>query len=247
MDMDVKERLDELRAKYNTPQFIDNDPVQFAHRYSRLQDIEIVSFIIATISWGKRPMILKSAERILNIMGESPYDYIMSEGYHTLQGSNLHRTFFETDLRYYAQGLHDIYQTRDSLEELFTNESSLWEGISAFRQAVADANFGVSTKHISNPDKGSACKRLFMGLRWLVRRDGIVDLGVWKNISPSELYIPLDTHVARVSRELGLLDRKVNDRTAVELLTENLKKLDAEDPISYDFALFGWGEDRQNS
>lgn len=245
--MDIKERLDELRAKYNTPQFIENDPVQFAHRYERLQDIEIVSFIVATISWGKRPMILKSAERILNIMGESPYDYIMSEGYNMLQGHNLHRTFFETDLRYYAKGLHEIYQNQDSLECLFANEASLWDGISTFRKTMITANCGENTKHISNPDKASACKRLFMALRWLVRNDGIVDLGVWNNISTSQLYIPLDTHVARVSRELGLLDRKVNDRKAVELLTQSLRELDADDPISYDFALFGWGEDRQNS
>lgn len=241
--MDIKERLDELRVKYNTPQFIANDPVQFAHRYSRLQDIEIVSFIVATISWGKRPMILKSAERILNIMGSSPYDYIMSEGYNSLQGGNLHRTFFETDLRHYAKGLHEIYLSQDSIEPLFVGKSSLWKGISTFREAVIRANGGINTKHISNPDKASACKRLFMALRWLVRTDGIVDLGVWKNINPNELYIPLDTHVARVSRELGLLERKANDRIAVELLTENLRKLDSDDPISYDFALFGWGED----
>lgn len=242
--MDIKERLDELRAKYNVPQFIENDPVQFAHRYTSLQDIEIVSFIIATISWGKRPMILKSAERILSIMGNSPYDYIMSKGYESLQTANLHRTFFEDDLAYYAKGLNTLYQSHSSLEPIFANESSLWDGIASFREAIAKANGGVGSKHISNPSKGSACKRLFMGLRWLVRNDGIVDLGVWKTISASQLYIPLDTHVARVSRELGLLERKSNDRKAVELLTESLRKLDSNDPISYDFALFGWGEDR---
>lgn len=242
--MDIKERLDELRAQYNRPEFIANDPIQFSHQYQRLQDIEVVSFIVATISWGKRPMILNSARKILDKMGASPYDYIIGGGYESLGTANLHRTFFEHDLYYYCKGLQAAYQQSRSLEPIFGQADSLWEGITNFRTLIAKANDEISTKHISNPLKNSACKRLHMALRWLVRDDGIVDLGLWKTISPSKLFIPLDTHVARVSRELGLLDRKANDRKAVEMLTTSLKEFDPSDPISYDFALFGWGEDR---
>lgn len=242
--MKLKEQLDLLREKYNTKAFIESDPVQFPHRFKDKKDIEIVSFLIATISWGKRPMILKSAEKMLNLMGNTPYSYIMDEGYLSLENKNIHRTFFENDLQYYCKGLHSIYSQYPDLEQVFIQKESLWEGIHLYRDLMKNANLGVETKHISNPLKNSACKRLFMGLRWLIRKDGIVDLGIWKNLNPSQLYIPLDTHVARVSREMGLLTRKSNDRKAVEELTNNLRKLDPVDPISYDFALFGWGEDR---
>ena len=240
----LKDQLDLLREKYNCIEFIEKDPIQFAHRYSRLQDIEVVSFLVATISWGKRPLILRSAEKMLAIMGNSPFDYIRNQGYLKLGSANIHRTFFEDDLQYYCRGLRALYEEYASLENIFSGEPTLWEGIQSFRSRIAEANGGLESKHISNPLKNSACKRLFMALRWLVRQDGIVDLGVWKTISPSQLFIPLDTHVARVSRELGLLKRKSNDRKAVEELTENLRKIDETDPVSYDFALFGWGEDR---
>lgn len=242
--MELKEKLDHLREQYNKPEFITNDPIQFAHQYTNKKDIEIVSFLVATISWGKRPMILKSAKHMLNFMGKSPYDYVMSKGYEYLGKANIHRTFFESDLKYYCKGFHSLYTNYIDIEDVFNKDSSLWNGIVRFREIVKMANGGLDTKHISNPLKKSACKRLFMALRWLVRDDGIVDLGLWKSINPSQLYIPLDTHVARVSRELGLLERKSNDRQAVEELTIRLRELDANDPISYDFALFGWGEAR---
>lgn len=251
----IKEYLDELVAKNNTEAFIKDDPVQFPHRYSNLRDIEIVSFLVATIAWGNRKMILNSANKMLDIMGKSPYDYVMSGGFEKLEdGKCIHRTFFGRDLRYYCKGFQALYEggshpcgvrnDSPSLEGVFYNEEhDVWRGIEDFRNLIAKAN-GCSSKHISNPccaepKKGSACKRLHMALRWLVRDDGIVDLGVWKQLKPKDLMIPLDVHVARVSRELGLIDRKSNDRQTVELLTAKLREFDALDPVKYDFALFG--------
>lgn len=242
MEIDIKEKLDELVEKYNTSDFIRTDPVQFPRRYSRLQDIEITTFLIATISWGNRTSILNSSDKLLSIMGNAPYDYIMNKEYVHLGKRNIHRTFFEYDLLYLCHGIHSIYQEYSSLEDIFVGKSNLWDGIDAFRFYLYTVNGNKNCKHVSNPVSGSACKRLHMALRWLVRQDGIVDLGVWKNISPSELYIPLDTHVARMSRKFGMLNRKVDDRKAVNELTSFLKTLKPEDPIIYDFALFGLGE-----
>lgn len=241
--MKTKERLDLLKSTYNTKQFIEQDPIQFAHQFSDLKNIEVVAFLVATITWGKRPMILKSATKMLKMMGGSPYDFIMKEQYASLGTQNIHRTFFEQDFVYFCKGLREIYSKQDSIQPLFSKAPDLWQGIIDFRNNFVLANDGIDSKHISNPEKKSACKRLHMGLRWLVRDDGIVDLGVWKDINPSALFIPLDTHVARISRELGLLTRKSNDKQSVVELTEQLRLLDSNDPIGYDFALFGWGED----
>lgn len=250
----LKDYLDELVVRNNTEAFIKNDPVQFSHRYSDARDIEIVSFLVATIAWGNRKMILNSANRMLEMMGRSPYDYVMSGGWEKLEdGKCVHRTFFGRDLRYYCKGFQTLYEVprsfgarndSPSLESIFFNEEhDVWKGIENFRDLMAEAN-GCASKHISNPccaepKKGSACKRLHMALRWLVRDDGIVDLGVWKRLKPKDLMIPLDVHVARVSRDLGLIERKSNDRTTVEMLTAKLREFDAEDPVKYDFALFG--------
>lgn len=241
----LKDYLDHLVEKNNTEAFIKDDPVQFPHRYNSLRDIEIVSFLVATIAWGNRKMILNSSNKMLEMMGKSPYDYIMSGGFENLDDRKcVHRTFFNRDFKYYCIGLNDIYKSNNSLEDVFYNkEHDVWRGIQNFRDLMAKAN-GNTSKHISNPCcetpmKGSACKRIHMALRWLVRNDGIVDLGVWKRLSPKDLMIPLDVHVARVSRDLGLIERKSNDRQAVELLTSKLREFDADDPVKYDFALFG--------
>lgn len=243
--MDIKNRLNDLRSLYNRPEFIQNDPIQFVHQFKNRKDQEVVAFLIATITWGKRPLILKSANRILQMMENNPYGYIMRKKYLAIDScDNIHRTFFEDDFVYFCKGLHQHFRQSDSLEATFSNERDLWDGIVCFRETFVQANKGIESKHISNPLKNSACKRLHMALRWLVRNDGIVDLGIWKNISPSQLFIPLDTHVANVSRELGLLTRKSNDKKAVEELTANLREIDSNDPIAYDFALFGLGEAR---
>ena len=242
---DLKGYLDELVAKNNTEAFIKDDPVQFPHRYNDKRDIEIVAFLVATIAWGNRKMILNSSNKMLELMGKSPYDYVMSGGWEKLEdGKCVHRTFFNRDLKYYCRGLKAIYEIPRSLEDIFFNEEhDVWMGIQKFRDLMAEAN-GETSKHISNPSccepkKGSACKRLHMALRWLVRNDGIVDLGIWNRLGPKDLMIPLDVHVARVSRDLGLIDRKSNDRTTVEMLTSRLRDFDANDPVKYDFALFG--------
>ena len=245
----MKDYLDSLFIKYNTPSFIDNDPVQFPRRYSEKNDIEIVSFLTATIAWGKRSMILNSANKMLNIMGKSPYDFIMSEGFKDLDPDKcVHRTFFNRDFVYYCKGLKHIYSEYQSLEDIFTlnDNHDVWRGIQNFRDKIQEVNDGITSVHISNPccdnpKKGSACKRLHLALKWLVRDDGIVDIGIWKKLRPSDLMIPLDVHVGRISRELGLLQRKSNDRTTVEELTSKLRELDPNDPVKYDFALFGYG------
>ena len=243
--INIKDYLDELVSRNNTETFIKDDPVQFPRRYSDIHDIEIAAFLVATIAWGNRKMILNNANKMLEMMGRSPYDYVMSGGWEKLDPDKcVHRTFFNRDLKYYCNGISRISKT-STLEDVFYNEEhDVWSGIENFRKLMAEANGGMYSKHISNPccaepKKGSACKRLHMALRWLVRDDGIVDLGIWKKLRPKNLMIPLDVHVARVSRELGLIDRKSNDRTTVELLTEKLREFDREDPVKYDFALFG--------
>lgn len=240
---DIKGYLDSLVAKNNTEAFIKDDPVQFPHRFNDLRDIEVVSFLVATIAWGNRKMILNNSEKMLSAMGGSPYDYVMSDGWKNLDpGICVHRTFFNRDLMYFCNGLKSIYQKHSTLEDLFA-VGDVWRGIQNLRDAIAEAN-GVMSRHVSNPccddpKRGSACKRLHMALRWLVRDDGIVDLGVWKRLNPKDLMIPLDVHVARVARGLGLIERKSNDRQTVEMLTSRLREFDAADPVRYDFALFG--------
>jgi len=244
--IDIKCLLDEWTSAINTSSFIERDPVQFPRRYSNLLDIEVVAFLTATITWGNRKMILNSATKMLGVMGENPYDFILSGGYKSLGTKNIHRTFFEPDLIYMCRGLNYYYTLENSLENVFANASTMWEGIEKFRSLMAEGNHGSFSKHISNPSTNSACKRLHLALRWLVRNDGIVDLGTWKNISPSRLFIPLDVHVGRIARELGLLERKQNDRQSVETLTETLRSFCPEDPVKYDFALFGIGEQRSH-
>jgi len=246
---ELKSLLDVAATRFNTPEFIDNDPVQFPRKYKLKQDIEISAFLTATIAWGKRNLILKSATGMHQLMGASPFDYIMSEGYERLGQNNIHRTFFEHDMAYLCRGLRAVYQQYESCESVFAfpaESGNIWNGITLFREYIRKANEGYSEKslkHISNP-VSSACKRLHMALRWLVRNDGIVDIGIWKNITPVHLHIPLDTHVITVARTLGLLVRKQNDRKAVEELTGVLREFNPDDPILYDFALFGLGESK---
>lgn len=242
---DTKAFLDEWVEKINVPSYIEKDPVQFPLRFRDRQDIEVAAFLTATITWGNRKMILNSAEKMFAKMGNSPYDFVMSEGYRMLGLGNIHRTFFEQDMLYLCKGLNAYYSfSGNSLEPLFANSKNMWNGIVEFRRLMACGNDGLYTKHVSNPLANSACKRLHLALRWLIRKDGIVDLGIWKEISPSRLFIPLDVHVGRISRELGLLDRKQNDKAAVVSLTEVLRNFCPEDPVKYDYALFGVGESR---
>ena len=172
-------------------------------------------------------------------MGRSPYAFVMEGNYRKLKDGCIHRTFFERDLRYFCKGLRACYRRYGSLEALFASAADVWEGIGLFRETMAQG--AEYSKHIANPASNSACKRLHLALRWLVRQEGPVDLGLWKTISPAALYIPLDLHVGRAARHLGLLSdgRRANDKKAVVSLTERLREFCPEDPVKYDFALFG--------
>ena len=252
MNVNLAAFLNEKADKYNCIEFIKNDPVQFPHAFGEKRDIEIAAFLASVIAWGNRRMIINSGKKLFGeIMGNRPYEYVMRGEWERAEGSiNIHRTFFMRDLVYLCRGLRYIYSGYDSLEGIFVAED-VWRGIEAFRSILIDANEGETSRHISNPvsEKGraaSACKRLNMMLRWLCRKDGIVDLGIWENISPDKLMIPLDVHVARISRELGLLQRKQNDRKSVEQLTAQLRELSPDDPVKYDFALFGIGVEEKS-
>ena len=244
----LKSLLDEKVAQYNCADFIPNDPISFPHAFTRREDIEIVALLASVIAWGNRKMILRSGKKMFHgIMHSAPYDFVMGGEWEKLDDrQNIHRTFFVADFKYICRGLKEIYTKYGSLEPLFIG-CSTWEGIERLRNELADANDGATTKHISNPvnakgKPGSACKRMHMMLRWLCRKDGLVDLGIWQAVSPSQLMIPIDVHVARTARILGLVDRKQNDRRTVEELTARLRELSPDDPVRYDFALFGVGE-----
>lgn len=244
----LKRFLDEKVAAYNTPEFIANDPVQFPHAFSDQRDIEIAALLASVIAWGNRTMIIRSGKKMLfDIMGGKPYDFIMRGSWQSLDdANNIHRTFFVRDFKYLCRGLQDIYNNNSTMEALFAAEPVVWSGIHRLRSSLAHSNDGLSTRHISNPlvqsgKPASACKRLNMMLRWLCRRDGIVDLGIWQQVDPARLMIPVDVHVSRTGRALGLIERKANDRRTVELLTEKLSFFCPEDPVKYDFALFGIG------
>jgi uncharacterized protein (TIGR02757 family) len=242
----LKEKLDNLYREVNKPEFIALDPVKFPHRYKNRHDIEVAAFLAATIAWGRRDLILRSCEMMFALMGESPYNYVMNGDRRKHSGGsrglNIHRTFFEDDLRYFCRGLRACYDRYGSLEALFGSAGSVWEGIALLRETMArgQGKLAVYSRHIANPDSGSACKRLNLALRWLVRREGPVDLGLWKTITPSSLFIPLDIHVGRAARSLGLLETRANDKKAVMALTGKLREFCPDDPVKYDLALFGY-------
>lgn len=244
----LKVLLDGKAAQYNVPAFIVNDPISFPRSFSRREDIEIVALLASVIAWGNRKMILRSGNRMFHeIMHSAPYEFVMNSEWENLDDrQNIHRTFFVSDLKYICRGLREIFSRYGSMEPLFMG-CTTWEGIERLRNELAAANGGATTRHISSPvstkgKPGSACKRMHMMLRWLCRKDGVVDLGIWQAVSPSQLMIPIDVHVARTARALGLVTRKQNDRRTVEELTARLRELSPEDPVVYDFALFGVGE-----
>lgn len=245
----MKEFLDEQAALINRPEFIAEDPVQYPRRFENLQDIEIVSFLASMIAWGKRSMICRDAERLLSLMGHDPYNYVMDEGYLDLDPSlNIHRTFFARDLQHLLKGLRAIYSKYDNLDAFSAtikaadDYAPAWKLVEEMQKIITEANGGEPSKRgLPNNLKQTALKRVNMALRWLVRDDGIVDMGVWKSIPKSKLYIPLDVHVGNTARDLGLLTRKQDDRKAVEELTGVLREYRPEDPAYYDYALFGIG------
>lgn len=246
---EFKSTLDELVDRYNRVSFIDDDPIQIPHRFSRLEDVEISGLLTATIAWGQRKTILKNANHLMDIMGQSPYEFVMNASAEDLRDLQfVHRTFNAEDLRYFIESLRSIYLKNKSLEGLFIpkkKEKDNFSAIQRFREyIVQNADPGRTAKHIANPAKGAASKRIHMYLRWMVRKDDRgVDFGLWERIPMSKLSCPLDVHTGVNARALGLLTRKQNDRKAVEELDQSLRQLDPQDPVKYDFALFGMGVD----
>ena len=246
---DLRELLDSEARRINSEAFIADDPVQFPRRFSSLPDIEITALLCATLAWGNRRMICRDCEKLLTLMDNQPYAYVIDEGYLDLDPDiNIHRTFFGRNLRHYLRGLRAIYTRHGSLNDFARAidageaEAPAWRLAEGLNAELSAANSGCTdSRCLPVNTSTTALKRLNMALRWLVRRDGIVDLGVWDSITPAQLRIPLDVHVGDVSRELGLLCRRSNDRKAVEELSGRLREFNPDDPTLYDFALFGIG------
>jgi uncharacterized protein (TIGR02757 family) len=245
---EVKELLEEKYQQYNTPSFIESDPVSIPHQFTRKEDIEISGFLAATIAWGNRKMILRNANRMMTLLEGSPYDFIMnaSDDEFELPGSFVHRTFNSTDLVYFLKALRNIYCNRGGLENIFNthkNDDTLQPAIHEFHKIFFELPHEKRTeRHVSDPFKGSAAKKINMFLRWMVRNDKRgVDFGIWTTISPSVLSCPLDIHSGSVARKLGLLRRNQSDAKAVAELDTVLRSFDSNDPVRYDFALFGLG------
>ena len=248
-DFDMKSFLDARVQKYNNTEFIHSDPIQIPHRFSRKEDIEIAAFLTATISWGQRKSIINNANRLMRLMDNSPYDFLMEADeadWKTVSGF-VHRTFNGNDCLFFLESLRNIYRHHHGLEAVFTNgynnRKNIQSALQHFREVFLSTPHEVRVrKHVSDVSANSSAKRLNMFLRWMVRNDNNeVDFGLWKNIPASALMLPLDVHTGNVARGLGLLTRKQNDWKAVEEITAALRVFDAHDPIKYDYALFGIG------
>ncbi|MCA0153173.1 TIGR02757 family protein [Winogradskyella vincentii] len=246
--IELKEFLDTKVNLYNNPKFIDSDPIQIPHKFSKKEDIEIIGFLTATIAWGNRKSIITNANKMSELMDFSPFDFVINHQASDLENLNgfVHRTFNAEDFKQFIKSLQHIYQTHGGLESIFnkycTNES-LQVSIHKFKKIFFEIeHLKRSEKHVSDPLKNSAAKRINMYLRWMVRNDNNgVDFGIWKSLKPSQLSCPLDVHSGNVARKLGLLKRKQNDAKALLELDTALRKLDSTDPVKYDFALFGLG------
>ena len=246
--VDLKSFLDEKVELYNNPKFIESDPIQIPHLYSLKEDIEIAGFLAATIAWGNRKMIIKNAHQMMHLMGNAPYDFVMSHNEENLERLEnfVHRTFNGLDFASFIKGLEHIYKNHNGLEFVFSKnqeKDSMQKSISEFKKLFFQIPHQSRTqKHISDPLNNSAAKRLNMMLRWFCRKDAKgVDLGIWESISPALLSCPLDVHSGNVARKLGLLTRNQNDAKALSELDKSLRLFDAKDPVKYDFALFGLG------
>lgn len=244
---ELKEFLDEKVLKYNNLDFIECDPIQIPHRFSLKEDIEIIGFLAATIAWGNRKMIIKNASRMTELLGNSPYDFVMNHTEEHLENFDgfVHRTFNAEDFKFFIKSLKNIYQNHNGLEAvLATKENDNYKlAIHNFKQIFFEIPYLDRTlKHVSDPLKNSASKRINMFLRWMVRDNKTgVDFGIWKTHSPAHLHCPLDVHSGNVARKLGILKRKQNDWKALVELDTTLRKFDKHDPVKYDFALFGLG------
>ena len=245
---EIKAFLDEKAAQYECLDFISADPIQIPHSFTKKEDIEISGFLAATIAWGNRKSIITNAQKMMGLMDNAPHDFVLHHQEKDLKRFEgfVHRTFNAEDMSYFVRALKHIYTQHHGLEAVFahaTQKTDLQTAIHHFKQLFFSLSHPNRTqKHISDPLKGSAAKRLNMYLRWMVRSDKKgVDFGLWKSISPAQLSCPLDVHSGNVARKLKLLKRKQNDAKALVELDHNLRKMDAQDPVKYDFALFGLG------
>lgn len=244
----MKDFLEAMTDRYNRPGFIENDPISIPHRFSKKEDIEIAGFLSATIAWGQRTSIIKNAMKLIEWMDHDPYRFILGFESADLKPFNnfVHRTFNGSDCIAFLNSLRQIYSMHGGPESLITPDATaptIKESICRFRKVFFESPHESRTrKHLADPAKNASAKRLNMFLRWMVRDDGRgVDFGLWKKISPQQLMCPLDVHSGGMARKLGLLQRKQNDWKAVEELTATLQKFDPEDPVKFDFALFGLG------
>ena len=246
---EMKLFLEEKYLQYNNPSFIECDPVSIPHLFTEKRNREISGFLTASIAWGRRDLILKSARKLIALMYDEPYEFITSSGEKEFDRFDnfVHRTFNGTDCRYFIKGLRNIYREYNSMEDVLLegmkHGKSVREGLMHLRLKFFELPHpGRTEKHFADIKRGAAGKRLNMFLRWMVRKDNHgVDFGIWGRIDPSMLFIPLDIHSGNTARILGLLTRRINDWKAVEELTATLRKFDPDDPVKYDFALFGTG------
>jgi len=245
---ELKEFLDAKVEQYNRTEFLASDPIQIPHLFTQKEDIEISAFLTATIAWGNRKSIINNAIRMMELFDNAPFDFITNhqeDDLNKLTGF-VHRTFNDIDLKYFIRSLRNIYTVHGGLEKVFSMDLTsvtMQPAISDFKKIFFELPHQTrTTKHVSDPLKGSAAKRINMFLRWMVRNNTTgVDFGLWKSISPALLSCPLDVHSGNVARKLKLLKRKQNDAKALAELDKSLRKLDPNDPVKYDFALFGLG------
>lgn len=243
---ELKEFLDFKADQYNNTDFIESDPIQIPHRFTLKQDIEIAGFLASTIAWGNRKMIINSCNKMIDLMGNNPFDFVMNATDDNIEAIDhfVHRTFNTDDFKFFIRSLKNIYTNHNGLESLFKNNDgiSIQPNITEFKKIFFEIDhLPRTTKHISDPSKGSSSKRINMFLRWMCRKDNNgVDFGIW-NVSPAVLSCPLDVHSGNVARHLQLLHRKQNDSKALIELDKSLRDFDPIDPVKYDFALFGLG------
>lgn len=247
---EIADLLEEMYIKYNSVAFIENDPICIPHQFSKKQDIEIAGFFASILAWGQRKTIIYKCKELLAAMDDSPHSFILHHSEDELKRflSFKHRTFNATDTLYFIAWLKHHYTTNDSLESAFivpkANNWTAFSGLASFHTSFFSLEEAPSRtrKHIATPVRGSSCKRLNMFLRWMVRKDGKgVDFGIWNTIQPAQLICPCDVHVERVARKLNLISRPKPDWAMATELTENLRLIDPNDPVKYDFALFGMG------
>ncbi len=244
---ELKEFLNEKAALYENINFIESDPIQIPHQFALKEDIEIAGFLSATIAWGNRKMIINNASKMMELIGNSPFDFVMNHTEDDLEKFDgfVHRTFNAEDFKFFIKSLKNIYTNHNGLEAtlLPKDKNNYQLAISNFKRIFFEIpHLPRTQKHVSDPIKGSAAKRINMYLRWMVRdANKGVDFGIWKTHNPAYLHCPLDVHTGNIARKLGVLKRKQNDWKAIQELDSILRKFDNSDPVKYDFALFGLG------